>query len=50
MEHEEGNVKDGIYIPAWLVRISAVAMVLAAALVAKEEYPQVRRYLKAELM
>jgi len=43
-------MKDGIRIPAGLVRLIVLVLVAAVGAFAYREYPEVRRYLKAERM
>ncbi len=43
-------MRDGIHIPPTVVRLLALALVLALAFALKTEFPAARRYLKIELM
>ena len=43
-------MKDGIHIPAGLIRLAVVAAIAGVALLVKSQLPEARRYLKMEKM
>ena len=43
-------MRDGIHVPAGVVRLLALAVVALVALVLAREYPEIRRYINAERM